>query len=468
MLDALRAGQSASRPAPPGPVSSAHSARRFASVSGWGASLHLTPEQRDFQALASDFARGRLEPHAAGWDARGEFPVAALREAAGLGFGGVYTPEDLGGSGLSRADGAVIFEALAYGDVPFAAYLTIHNMVSGIINRHGSEAVRSRYLPRLASMELLAAYCLTEPGSGSDAAAMRTVATPADGGWLISGSKAFISGGGVADVYVVMARTATGDAGGGGGGAGGGGIELGLGVPPPPPAAVSAAAAAGGGESAKAGGGGGGKGGGGGISAFIVEKGSPGLSFGPPERKMGWRMQPTCAVSFDRVFVPSGQLLGRQGEGFKIAMAALDGGRVNIAACSVGGAARALDAAAAYAGERSQFGQAVASFQASQFKLADMATRLAASRLLVASAARALDAAAPEATTAAAMAKRFATDECFAVALDAQQLLGGYGYLCDFPLERIVRDLRVHSILEGTNEVMRLVISRQLQRAAAS
>lgn len=281
-------------------------------------------------------------------------------------------------------------------------------------------------------MELLAAYCLTEPGSGSDAAAMRTAAVRVDGGYQLTGSKAFISGGGVADVYLVIARV--GGSGGGKEGGGGSGKE-------------------GGGED------------GGGITAFLVEKGAPGLTFGAPEKKMGWRMQPTCAVNLDGAFVPSEARVGAEGEGFRIAMAALDGGRVNIGACSVGGAAFCLDAAFSYASERSQFGQPISRFQASQFKLADMATRLTSSRLMVRHAARALDDEAPEATMAAAMAKRHATDECFRVALDAQQLLGGYGFLRDFPLERLVRDLRVHSILEGTNEVMRLVISRQLQRA---
>lgn len=420
---------------------------------GWG-TLSLTPEQIDFQALASEFAKEHLAPHSARWDEESEFPVEVLRRAAGLGFAGLYTPEQYGGTGLSRADGAVIFEALAYGDVPFTAYLTIHNMVSSLINRHGSESLKSRYLPRLASMEYLGAYCLTEPGSGSDAASMRTVATRTDGGYIINGSKAFISGAGVADVYVVVARTATPDEG------AGGGIGLGVGRPPPPPGGAAAGAAAGAARSARAAGGG--------ISAFVVEKGSPGLTFGAPEKKMGWRMQPTCAVNFDRVFVPTENLVGEPGQGFRMAMAALDGGRVNIAACSVGGAAFCLDTAYAYAHDRTQFGQAIGRFQASQFKFADMATRLQASRLMVRHAATALDRKAPEATMVAAMAKRFATDECFRVALDAQQLLGGYGFLRDFPVERLVRDLRVHSILEGTNEVMRLVISRQMERVMGS
>eukprot|EP00775_Hariotina_reticulata_P006700 gene6700-6923_t len=307
---------------------------------------------------------------------------------------GLYVPEQYGGSGLGRLDGVLIFEGLSYGDISTAAYLTIHNMVAYVIHKFGSNAVKSKYLPSLTSMERLASYCLTEPGSGSDAASLATTAQPVEGGWLITGSKAFISGAGASDVYLRGA----------------------------------------------------------------------GVTFGAPEKKMGWRSQPTGTVHFDRVFVPHDNMLGQHGAGFKIAMHALDGGRVNIAACSVGGAQFCLDYAWKYTSERHQFGQPVGSFQATQFKLSDMATGLEASRALVRNAAADLDSRSTRATLAAAMAKRFATDTCFGVANDALQLLGGYGYLADYPIERYCRDLRVHSILEGTNEIMRVIIHRQLQR----
>ncbi|ADG10135.1 acyl-CoA dehydrogenase [Caulobacter segnis] len=374
----------------------------------------LNEDQVAIQDAGRAFAEGQLAPHSADWDERKHFPVDVLRQAAELGFAGIYVNEDVGGSGLSRLDASIIFEALSYGDVPTAAYLTIHNMASWMIDRFGSEDLRKRYLPRLTSMELIASYCLTEPGSGSDAAAMRTTAKLDGDHYVLNGGKAFISGGGVSDVYVVMART--------------------------------------GGEGAK------------GVSAFVVEKGTPGLSFGANERKMGWNAQPTAQVNFDNCRVPVENRIGQEGEGFRFAMMGLDGGRLNIASCSLGGAQFALDTAKAYLETRNQFGRPLKDFQALQFKLADMATELEAARLMVRRAAHALDNKHPEATKLCAMAKRFATDAGFQVANDALQLHGGYGYLQDYPLERIVRDLRVHQILEGTNEIMRVIIARELFR----
>jgi hypothetical protein len=374
----------------------------------------LNEDQVAIQDAARAFAEGQLAPHSAEWDENKHFPVDVLRQAAELGFAGIYVNEDVGGSGLSRLDASIIFEALSYGDVPVAAYLTIHNMASWMIDRFGSDDLRQRYLPRLISMELIASYCLTEPGSGSDAAAMRTTARLDGDHYVLNGGKAFISGGGVSDVYVVMART--------------------------------------GGEGAK------------GVSAFVVEKGTPGLSFGANERKMGWNAQPTAQVNFDNCRVPVENRIGQEGEGFRFAMMGLDGGRLNIASCSLGGAQFALDTAKAYLETRNQFGRPLKDFQALQFKLADMATELEAARLMVRRAAHALDHKHPEATKLCAMAKRFATDAGFQVANDALQLHGGYGYLQDYPLERIVRDLRVHQILEGTNEIMRVIIAREMFR----
>lgn len=374
----------------------------------------LNEDQVAIQDAARAFAEGQLAPHSAQWDEQKHFPIDVLRQAAELGFAGIYVNEDVGGSGLSRLDASIIFEALSYGDVPVAAYLTIHNMASWMIDRFGSDDLRQRYLPRLTSMELIASYCLTEPGSGSDAAAMRTTAKLDGDHYVLNGGKAFISGGGVSDVYVVMART--------------------------------------GGEGAK------------GVSAFVVEKGTPGLSFGANERKMGWNAQPTAQVNFDNCRVPAVNRIGQEGEGFRFAMMGLDGGRLNIASCSLGGAQFALDTAKAYLETRNQFGRPLKDFQALQFKLADMATELEAARLMVRRAAHALDNRHPEATKLCAMAKRFATDAGFQVANDALQLHGGYGYLQDYPLERIVRDLRVHQILEGTNEIMRVIIAREMLR----
>ncbi len=374
----------------------------------------LNEDQVAIQDAARAFAEGQLAPFSAEWDEKKHFPVETLRQAAELGFAGIYVNEDVGGSGLSRLDASIIFEALSYGDVPTAAYLTIHNMASWMIDRFGSEDLRKRYLPRLTTMQLIASYCLTEPGSGSDAANMRTSARLDGDHYVLNGGKAFISGGGVSDVYVVMART--------------------------------------GGDGAK------------GVSAFVVEKGTEGLSFGANERKMGWNAQPTAQVNFDNCRVPVENRIGQEGEGFRFAMMGLDGGRLNIASCSLGGAQFALDTAKAYMETRNQFGKALKDFQALQFKLADMATELEAARLMVRRAAHALDNRHPEATKLCAMAKRFATDAGFQVANDALQLHGGYGYLQDYPLERIVRDLRVHQILEGTNEIMRVIIAREMFR----
>jgi alkylation response protein AidB-like acyl-CoA dehydrogenase len=374
----------------------------------------LTDDQRAIQEMAQAFARDELAPHAAKWDEDSHFPVDVMRQAAALGFAGVYVQEDVGGSGLSRLDASLIFEALSYGCVPTAAYLTIHNMASWMIDRFAGDELRHKYLPRLTTMELIASYCLTEPGSGSDAAGMRTSARLDGDHYVLNGSKAFISGAGVSDVYVVMARS--------------------------------------GGDGPK------------GVSAFIVEKGWEGLSFGANEKKMGWKSQPTAQVNFDNVRVPVENRIGGEGEGFRFAMMGLDGGRLNIASCSLGGAAFALDTAKAYMETRNQFGKPLKDFQALQFKIADMATDLTASQLMVRNAASALDQRDPHATKLCAMAKRFATDACFDVANNALQLHGGYGYLADYPMERIVRDLRVHQILEGTNEIMRVIIGREMFR----
>ena len=374
----------------------------------------LTEDQQAIFETASAFAASELAPHSARWDEEKIFPVETLRAAAALGLAGIYVKEDVGGSALGRLDAALVFEALSYGDVSTAAFLSIHNMASWMIDRFGSEALRRKYLPRLTTMELIASYCLTEPGSGSDAASLRTTAKRDGDEYVLSGTKAFISGAGTSDVYVVMART--------------------------------------GGEGA------------GGVSTFVVENGWTGLSFGAQERKLGWASQPTAMVHFDGVRVPAENRVGEEGQGFRFAMAGLDGGRLNIAACSLGGAQLALDTAKAYMESRRQFGRPLKDFQGLQFKLADMATDLEAARLMVRRGATAMDAGDPKATQYCAMAKRFATDAGFEVANQALQLHGGYGYLKDYPLERIVRDLRVHQILEGTNEIMRVIIARELFR----
>ena len=372
----------------------------------------LNDDQAAIQAAARAFAEAELAPHSARWDEEKVFPVETLRAAAALGFAGLYVREEVGGSGLSRLDAALVFEELSRGDVAVAAYISIHNMVSWMIDRFGNDAQRQRWLPRLATMELLSSYCLTEPGAGSDAASLATRAERDGDDYVLTGAKAFISGAGTSDLYLVMART--------------------------------------------------GEGGARGVSAFLVEAGTPGLSFGAQERKMGWNAQPTAMVHFDGVRVPAAHRIGAEGEGFRFAMAGLDGGRINIAACSLGGAGLALETAREHLSARRQFGRPLADFQALQFRLADMATELEAARLMVRRAAFALDAGDPDATLYCAMAKRFATDGGFEVANQALQLHGGYGYLRDYPLERIVRDLRVHQILEGTNEIMRVIISREI------
>ena len=372
----------------------------------------LTEEQRAIRDLARDFAAAELAPHAARWDEEEIFPVETLRKGAALGFAAIYTPVEQGGAGLGRLEAALVFEELAAACPSTAAYFSIHNMVTWMIHRFGSEEQRRRTLPRLVGMDWLASYCLTEPASGSDAAALKTRARRNGDRYLVSGSKAFISGAGAADLYLCMVRT--------------------------------------GGEGPK------------GITALLVEKGAAGLSFGKKERKLGWRSQPTAMVLLDEVEVPVANRLGAEGEGFAIAMQGLDGGRINIAACSLGGARAALEAAQSYMGERRAFGQRLADFQALRFRIADMATDLDAARLMVHRAAVKLERGEADATLAAAMAKRFATDIGFAICNEALQLHGGYGYLRDFPVERLLRDLRVHQILEGTNEIMRVIISRRL------
>jgi alkylation response protein AidB-like acyl-CoA dehydrogenase len=374
----------------------------------------LTDDQRAIQDAARAFAEAELAPRSAEWDEAKHFPVDVMRRAAETGFAAIYAGEEHGGMALGRVEAALIFEELSRGDVSTAAFISIHNMATWMIDSFGSDDLRARYVPRLATMELIASYCLTEPGSGSDAAAMRTTSTRDGDHFVLNGSKAFISGAGTSDVYVVMART---------------------------------------GEAGPKG-----------ISAFVVEKGMPGLSFGAQEKKMGWNSQPTAVVSFDDCRVPAANLLGKEGDGFRYAMMGLDGGRLNIAACSLGGARLALETAQAYVATRKQFGKALNEFQNVQFKLADMATQLEAARLMVLRGAWAIDTGHPEKTKWCAMAKRLATDACFQIADEALQLHGGYGYLKDYPLERIVRDLRVHRILEGTNEIMRVITAREMMR----
>lgn len=372
----------------------------------------LTEDQIAIRDMAQGFAAETLAPHAVRWDEEKHFPVEEMRQAAALGMGGVYIAEDVGGSGLTRLDATLIFEALSTGCPTVAAYISIHNMCAWMIDRYGSDEQRQKYLPKLCSMEHLASYCLTEPGAGSDAAALKTKAVLDGDHYVLDGQKQFISGAGVSDVYVVMVRT---------------------------------------GEAGPSG-----------ISTIVVEKGTPGLSFGANEKKMGWNAQPTRAVIFENCRVPVANRIGPEGIGFKIAMAGLDGGRLNIGACSIGGAQGALDKALAYAQERKAFGSRIADFQALQFKLADMAIELEAARTFLWRAAAALDEKTPDASKLCAMAKRVATDTGFEVANQALQIHGGYGYLADYGIEKIVRDLRVHQILEGTNEVMRMIVARSL------
>lgn len=372
----------------------------------------LTVEQCAFAQAAQDFAQGELAPHAAQWDAEGIFPRDVFTRAGELGFCGIYANEEIGGLGLPRLDATLVFEAMAAVDPSTAAFLTIHNMATWMVGQWGQSAVQDEWGPLLASGEKLASYCLTEPGAGSDAAALSTRAQREGDYYILNGAKAFISGAGDTDLLIVMART-------GGPGAGG-------------------------------------------ISAFAVPADLAGISYGRKENKMGWNSQSTRPISFEAVRVPAANLLGQEGEGFKIAMKGLDGGRINIATCSVGAAQGALDAAGRYMKERQQFNQKLMQFQALQFKFADMATHLVAARQMVRLAACKLDQGSPDAGTYCAMAKRFATDMGFQICLDAQQIHGGYGYLKDYPLERLVRDTRVHQILEGTNEIMRVIIARQL------
>ena len=369
----------------------------------------FSDEQLMIRDMARKFAEAQLLPHSEAWDRDSHFPVDVIKQAAELGFAGIYVSEEVGGSALTRTDAAMIFEQLSYGDVSTAAFISIHNMASWMIDTFGSDAQRQAWVPRLTRMELIASYCLTEPGAGSDAASLKTRAVKDGDDYVISGTKQFISGAGTSDVYVLMARTSDD-----------------------------------------------------GVSAFIIEKDTPGLSFGANERKMGWKSQPTRQVMLDGVRVPAANRIGEEGHGFRFAMAGLDGGRLNIAACALGGAQLALDKAVAYAKEREQFGKAIATFQNTAFKLADMETELQAARVMLYEAAGRLDGKSPDATRWCAMAKRFVTDTAFKVANDALQIHGGYGYLADYGVERIVRDLRVHQILEGTNEIMRVIISRDM------
>lgn len=372
----------------------------------------ITEEQRAIAEMARQFARDALAPFAKQWDEQQIFPIETLRQAATLGFAGIYVRSASGGSGLSRLDAAILFEELSAACVSTAAYLSIHNMVAWMIDHYGNEEQCNIWLPSLISMEHFASYCLTEPGSGSDAAALKTTATREGDYYILNGAKSFISGGSVSDVYLCMIRT---------------------GVPGPK-----------------------------GISAIIVKKDTPGLSFGKKEIKMGWNSQPTTMVFFDNCRVPVSHRIGNEGEGFKIALSGLNGGRINIAACSLGGARACLTLARNYINERHQFGKKLADFEALQFKLADMATELDAARLMVHRGARALDNKHPDAALYCAMAKRFATDNGFSICNDALQLYGGYGYLREYPIERYFRDLRVHQILEGTNEIMRVIIARRI------
>ena len=380
--------------------------------------FELSDEQREFQQAARAFAEGELAPHAAHWDAESIFPVETIAKAGEMGFCGLYTPQRWGGLGLSRPDAAIVFEELAGGCTSTTAYITIHNMATWMLSRWGQEALCDEWVPALAAGQKLASYCLTEPQSGSDAASLRTKAVKEGDFYVLDGTKAFISGAGQTDMLIVMART--------------------------------------GGEGAA------------GISAFAVPANLPGIVYGKKEEKMGWNSQPTRIISFDQVKVPVGNLLGAEGEGFAIAMKGIDGGRINIAVCSVGTAQAALTRAQTYMKERTQFGRELAQFQALQFKLADMLTELVAARQMVRLAAWKLDQESPDATAYCAMAKRFATDVGFNVANDALQLHGGYGYIREYPLERHVRDTRVHQILEGTNEIMRLIVARAILKDGAT
>ncbi len=374
----------------------------------------LTDDQREIQELARRFTADRITPHAAEWDEKHIFPRDTIKAAAELGFASIYVSEESGGIALGRLEAALIMEAMAYGCPSTSAFISIHNMASWMIDRFGSQAVKDKYLPDLVTMARLGSYCLTEPGSGSDAAALKTRAVKDGDDWIVTGTKQFISGAGENEVYVTMVRTGE--------------------------------------EGPK------------GISCLVIEKDMPGVSFGANEKKLGWHSQPTRQVIFDGVRVPGENLVGGLGEGFRIAMMGLDGGRLNIGACSLGGAQRCLDEAIGYTKDRKQFGKAIADFQNTQFTLADMATELEAARALLYIAAAKVTDNAPDKTRFAAMAKRLATDTGSSVVDRALQLHGGYGYLQDYPIERFWRDLRVHSILEGTNQVMRMIVGRELTR----
>ncbi|KFB09795.1 isobutyryl-CoA dehydrogenase [Nitratireductor basaltis] len=383
-----------------------------AAVDAMGEQFALNADQRAIQDMTRSFAAERVAPFALEWDQTAHFPIDVIKETGPLGFGGIYVRDDVGGSALGRLDAVLIFEALSAACPGFSSFISIHNMAAWMIDSFGNEEQRQRFLPKLTSMEWLASYCLTEPGSGSDAAALSTRAVRDGDEYVLNGSKQFISGAGSTDLYVTMVRT---------------------------------------GEDGPKG-----------VSTLIIPKDAPGLSFGPAEKKMGWHMQPTRQVIFEDCRVPAENLLSDEGRGFSIAMAGLDGGRLNIAACSLGGAQAAIDKALEYTGERKAFGQPINRFQGLQFKLADMETNLNACRMMLYTAASRLDAKAHDASKWSAMAKRFVTDTCFDIANDALQLHGGYGYLHEYGMEKLVRDLRVHQILEGTNEIMRVIIARHM------
>lgn len=376
--------------------------------------FELSDDQLQIQEMARQFTAAEITPHAGEWDEKHIFPKDVIRKAAELGFGAIYVAEESGGIGLGRLEAALIMEAMAYGCPSTSAFISIHNMAAWMIDRFGSDDVKGRYLPSMIPMERMGSYCLTEPSSGSDAAALKTRAVLDGDHYVVSGSKAFISGGGENDIYVTMVRT--------------------------------------GAEGPK------------GITCLVIEKDMPGVSFGAQEKKLGWHSQPTAQVNFDEVRVPVANRVGAEGEGFRIAMMGLDGGRLNIGACSLGGAQRCLDEAVGYTKERKQFGQPLTDFQNTQFMLADMETELQAARWLLYVAAAKVTANAPDKTKFAAMAKRLATDTGSSVVDRALQLHGGYGYLQDYPVERFWRDLRVHSILEGTNQIMRVITAREMLR----
>ena len=376
--------------------------------------FQLTEEQTLIQDMAKNFAATELAPHSSKWDEEKFLDRTVFAKAAELGFMGMYSGEEHGGTGLSRLDSAIVFEQLAAGDVSHTAMMTIHNMATWMVDRYADEALREKYVPRLTAGELIASYCLTEPGAGSDAASLTTKAVKNGDDYILNGTKTFISGAGWSDIYVVMARTSD--------------------------------------NGAK------------GVSTFVVEKGTAGLSFGANEKKMGWNAQPTAQVIMEDCRIPAENRVGAEGDGFKFAMSGLDGGRINIGACSLGGAQKAMDASLQYTKERTQFGKSISDFQNTQFMLADMATELEASRMMIYRAADMLDKKLPNAGAACAMAKRFTTDMCSKIANDALQLHGGYGYLSEYEIEQIVRDLRVHQILEGTNQIMRMIVSRSLLR----